>query len=374
MRMLDLFSGIGGISLAAEWAGIETVAFCEIESFPQKVLRKNWPDVPIFEDVEKLSKKALIDEGVIDDERTIDIICGGYPCQPFSHAGKRGGKEDDRHLWPEMFRLIKEIRPAWIVGENVAGHISLGLDDVLADLEGEGYQARAFVLPAASVGAPHRRDRVFIVADSESQRCTEAREHQCHRSKERASSSSEEGLADSKRNAERGLSLGTREKDARFACCSKDVANSSGSRWKEQHVSTESDSKGYITGCSAKGMADTPSFRQSGPREFIKPLHSEKSREWKAGRSIDVRIRKERPTQSRMGGMLDGISEWLDRHQWPAGLGQEQFGWEPPRVATGAKDRVGRLKGLGNAVVPQQIYPFFLAIKTINDIEVRGLA
>ncbi|MMZ52775.1 putative BsuMI modification methylase subunit YdiP [compost metagenome] len=169
MRMLDLFSGIGGISLAADWAGIETVAFCEIEPFPQKVLRKNWPGIPIFEDVTKLSKQTLTEAGVIDDDHSIDIICGGYPCQPFSNAGKRQGQADDRHLWPEMFRLVRELRPTWVVGENVAGHISLGLDDVLADLESEGYQARAFVLPATAVGAPHRRERVFIVAHSGSE-------------------------------------------------------------------------------------------------------------------------------------------------------------------------------------------------------------
>ncbi|SDH85081.1 DNA (cytosine-5)-methyltransferase 1 [Aneurinibacillus thermoaerophilus] len=166
MKMLDLFSGIGGISLAADWAGIETVAFCEIEPFCQKVLRKHWPDVPIFDDVTKLSKQTLTEAGVIDDERAIDIICGGYPCQPFSNAGKRAGTKDDRHLWPEMFRLIQELRPTWVVGENVAGHVSMGLGDVLSDLESEGYQTRAFLIPACAVGAIHRRDRVFVVAHS----------------------------------------------------------------------------------------------------------------------------------------------------------------------------------------------------------------
>src|SRR5690606_22214474 len=167
--MLDLFSGIGGMSLAADWAGIETVAFCEIESYCQKVLRKHWPHIPIYTDVRELTRERLEKDGVIGDGRAIDIVCGGYPCQPFSVAGKRGGAEDDRHLWPEMFRLIEELRPAWVVGENVAGHVSLGLDDVLSDLENAGYQARAFVIPAAAVGAPHRRDRVFVVAHASRQ-------------------------------------------------------------------------------------------------------------------------------------------------------------------------------------------------------------
>jgi DNA (cytosine-5)-methyltransferase 1 len=168
MRMLSLFAGIGGIDLAAQWAGIETVAFCEIDPFCQKVLKKHWPGVPIFEDVRKLRKQTLIDTGVIGDGSAIDIICAGYPCQPFSHAGERKGKEDDRHLWPEVSRLLQEIRPTWFLGENVAGHVTLGLDDVLSDLERIGYAAEPFIIPACAVGASHRRDRVFVLAHSNS--------------------------------------------------------------------------------------------------------------------------------------------------------------------------------------------------------------
>ena len=169
MRMLSLCSGIDGIGLAAKWAGIETVAFCEIEPYPQKVLRKRFPGVSIFDDLRKLNKQMLIDAGVIteDGSRTIDLICAGYPCQPFSHAGKRLGENDDRHLWPEVFRIIQELRPPWFFGENVAGHVTLGLDSVLADLESEGYSTRAFLLPAAAVEAPHGRARVFIVGHTE---------------------------------------------------------------------------------------------------------------------------------------------------------------------------------------------------------------
>ncbi|MGG1662911.1 DNA cytosine methyltransferase [Brevibacillus sp. NRS-1366] len=170
MKMLSLFSGIGGIDLAAQWAGIETVAFCEIEPFCQKVLQKHWPEVPIFEDVRTMNKQQLIEQGVIRDGRAIDIICGGYPCQPFSLAGERKGEADDRHLWPEVSRLLQEVKPSWFVGENVAGHVTLGLDQVLSDLEGIGYTAEPFIIPACAVGADHRRDRVFIVANSNSQR------------------------------------------------------------------------------------------------------------------------------------------------------------------------------------------------------------
>ena len=137
---------------------MRTVAFCEIEPFCRAVLRKHWPDVPIFEDVRTLTAA---------DVPGVDVICGGYPCQPESVAGKRMGASDDRWLWPEYRRIIEEFRPTWVIGENVAGHISMGLDTVLFDLEALGYAWRTFVIPACAVGAQHRRDRTWIIANSE---------------------------------------------------------------------------------------------------------------------------------------------------------------------------------------------------------------
>jgi DNA (cytosine-5)-methyltransferase 1 len=131
LKVLDLFSGIGGFSLGLErTGGFETVAFCEIEDYPRRVLAKHWPNVPIYEDVKELTYERLETDGL----GGIDIIVGGYPCQPFSTAGKRRGAEDDRHLWPEVKRLMATVRPTWGVFENVAGHISMGLDEVLSDL------------------------------------------------------------------------------------------------------------------------------------------------------------------------------------------------------------------------------------------------
>lgn len=156
MRVLDLFSGIGGFSLGLERAGMETVAFCETDSYCQKILKKHWPGVPVYDDVRSLNYDGAV-----------DLICGGYPCQPFSVAGKRKGVEDDRHLWPAMFSLIQKYRPAWVIGENVAGHVSMGLDSVLADMESENYICRTFIIPACAVGAYHRRDRVWIVAHAQ---------------------------------------------------------------------------------------------------------------------------------------------------------------------------------------------------------------
>ncbi len=159
MRVLDLFSGIGGFSLGLERAGMETVAFCEIEDYPRKILAKHWPGVPIYDDVRELTGEQLRKDGI-----SVDVICGGFPCQPFSTAGKRRGADDDRHLWPQMCRLVQELRPAWVIGENVAGFISMGLDNVLFDLEAIGYTAESIVIPACSVERDHRRERVWILA------------------------------------------------------------------------------------------------------------------------------------------------------------------------------------------------------------------
>jgi len=163
LRHLDLFSGIGGFSLGLEsTSGFETVAFCEIEKFPRKVLKKYWPHVKQYKDIKELTNEQLETDGIIP----IDIITGGYPCQPFSVAGRKLGEKDKRHLWPEMFRLVKECRPTWVIGENVSGHIKLGLDTVLENLESEGYSTRTFSISASSVGANHKRERVWIVANS----------------------------------------------------------------------------------------------------------------------------------------------------------------------------------------------------------------
>lgn len=157
---LSLFTGIGGIDLAAEWAGFRTVAQVERDPFCQQVLAKHWPDVPRYDDVRAVTGDALRDAGIGRPA----LVSGGFPCQPFSVAGQRRGAEDDRFLWPEMCRIVSELRPDWVLGENVSGFVNMALDDVLADLERIGYTCRAFAVPAAGVGAPHQRERCFIVA------------------------------------------------------------------------------------------------------------------------------------------------------------------------------------------------------------------
>ena len=157
---LSLFSGIGGLDLAAEWAGFRTVGQCEWADYPRAVLEKHWPGLPRWRDIRTLTGDDFFAKTGL---RTVTVLSGGFPCQPFSTAGKRRGKDDDRYLWPEMLRVIQEIRPAWVVGENVAGIVSMALDTVLSDLESIGYTCQAFVIPACAVDAPHRRDRVCIL-------------------------------------------------------------------------------------------------------------------------------------------------------------------------------------------------------------------
>ena len=169
MKLLDLFSGIGGFSLGLERAGFQTVAFCEIDPFCRRVLARRWPGVPCYDDITTLSADRLAADGI----GRIDAICGGFPCQDISFAGSGLGLAGERSgLWSEYARLIGEVRPRFAIVENVAALLGRGLGDVLGDLAALGYDAQWHCIPAAAVGAPHRRDRVWIVAaDADGWRC-----------------------------------------------------------------------------------------------------------------------------------------------------------------------------------------------------------
>lgn len=298
LKVLDLFSGIGGFSLGLErTGGFETVAFCEIEPFPRKVLAKHWPEVPCYDDVRTLTAERLAADGI-----ALDVICGGYPCQPFSTAGRRQGDQDDRHLWPEVRRLVDELRPAWFVGENVTGHISMGLDEVLSDLAALGYAARVFVIPACAVDASHRRDRVWIVANASGGRLrgAEGREIQFARGAEVIGAS--EVVADTPRRL-------PKHNDGRSA----------GKALKDESRAISIGGSEHST-----NVPDAASQRQSG-----------------SGQSI------ERGSQAQDGkGQANQSLAIGEPRFWPV---------EPDvgRVANGVPARMDRLKSLGNAVVPQ---------------------
>jgi DNA (cytosine-5)-methyltransferase 1 len=331
LRHVDLCSGIGGFALGFEWAELSSpVLFCDIEPWSQKILAKHWPDVPIAEDVKELANDP---DGLIPD---CDILTAGYPCQPFSVAGQRRGTEDDRHIWPYIFSIIQRKRPSWCVFENVYGHVSMGLDEVLSDLEGEGYAARPFIVPACAADAPHRRDRVWIigrnVGDTKHDGSLTSK---IKRSAEKAGDNKSEGQSEASQSegASQPRDSASMEGSARadnVAYASRLHSNGSGehSQQSERQVPQLGDSRGsdnvaYSNSAGLQGRQNARDTSQS-----------------RAQRDNQSARRSERP---------DGQN------------------WKPEpaicRVANGIPRRVDRLRGLGNAIVPQIAMRIGMTIK-----------
>lgn len=338
---LSLFSGIGGLDLAAEWAGVESVGQCEFADYPTKILERHWPDVPRWRDIRTLTGADFYERTGL---HTVDIISGGFPCQPFSIAGKRRGEEDDRYLWPEMVRVIAELRPTWVVGENVAGIINMALDKVLSDLEGQGYATRTFLIPACGVNAPHQRYRTAIVAHAnrigQFHRTDEVKPAERGKPPQPESDRCCEAMAYSKSFLRSWrLPIGEKTKVTGFSVCSEDVSNS------------------YGTGCEKlyfPGITDTEAFADWGIDErMVCNTAGQRLPDW-SGRTMDGQEKEqesERPDCR--GGEPDGGRQWAI---------EPNVG----RVAHGIPNRVDRIKCLGNAVVPQQFYPIFKAIAEIE--------
>lgn len=344
---LSLFSGIGGLDLAAEAAGFETVGQCEWADFPTKVLEKHWPDVPRWRDIRTLTKESFYAKTGI---WTVDIVSGGFPCQPFSTAGKRRGKNDDRYLWGEMLRVVAELRPTWVIGENVAGLISMAEPDsdlrveggtnyrtadmdyyqgvytqsenmllcgIIRQLEEIGYSVQVFTFPACAVDAKHRRDRICIVGYTEHNGLSAAevgrsavspsdyqseRTDQTGESKRAGKQNNSEVVADTKSlRRQRMWPNGQQMRGTRFT------------KRKPERC-------GYVRNSTSKRLSDWTKSQVGKPRTVTK---------------------SKRPN-------------W-----WPA---EPNVG----RVANGVSNRVDKLKGLGNAVVPAQFYPIFKAIYDIT--------
>jgi DNA (cytosine-5)-methyltransferase 1 len=225
MNHLDLFSGIGGFSLGLEKAGFTTKAFCEMDSFCKLVLNKHWKDIPIYDNI-----KTLNGTQIEKDIGAIDIITGGFPCQPYSVAGKQKGTNDDRYLWPEMFRVIREVQPTFVIAENVKGLVNIQdgmvFETVCSDLESEGFEVQTFIIPAAGIGAPHKRERVWIVAYSDSNR---------HSNKIRGSSTKEERISQEHRQ-DHNTTRKSSGASSVWETNNQHVPNSSGKRSSSQSI------------------------------------------------------------------------------------------------------------------------------------------
>ena len=409
--MLDLFSGIGGFALAAQWvwgADLEIVSFCEMDPYCQRVLRKHWPDVPIVEDVRNVKKidantkgerkRSELQRGKVKLERSeerrnftqlyetkppIDLITGGFPCQPFSGAGKRAGKSDNSYLWPEMLRVITEFEPAWVVAENVPGILSMvefdmcpkvdaegyavgevgeifdrtghGItEEILGSLESAGYEVQPFVIPAVACDAYHRRDRVWIVGYSSS---------------ERASGDNRRTSKSTRLEVERNTLEETRGDQGEyvFRASSQNASNTISkhedkSRYGAGAVCGERQQSASVPGCSMGNAAIEGLQERQGERsnneEEQSPIertsfmaHSEEQSE-RAG-LCESGERGERG--GRFGNACCQGAEWLP---------------EPDvgRVADGVSSRVDRLRGLGNAVVPEVPARLFEMIKYVQAI------
>lgn len=348
MKLLDLFSGIGGFSLAAHWMGWETVGFVEIDPFCQKVLKKNFPNVPIYGDIKQFDGKKY--------NGSIDLICGGFPCQPFSTAGKRKGKNDDRFLWHEMLRVIKEVKPTWIVGENVAGLLSMGngsiLDDILTDLENEGYQTETFIIPACAVQAPHRRDRIWIVAHAEGI------------NNRRSAGKFQE--PDEQRRKER-----SKERVSEFGSTNIELtSNTSERRWRQTHINNnlqcgQSDLDRYD--CSALTHAGHSTNRgvsrklsgkdgQIGIQEREQIQYACQSNSYAADSNSEQKHTTDAGRFHAQFSLPDWGSHWYE-------VATKLCGTHDGISAKLDRNRAKRLKALGNSIVPQLAYEIFKAIE-----------
>ena len=399
LRHVDLCSGIGGFSLGFSWAELsKTIMFCDTEEWCRQILNKNFPNIPIATDVKELAN---------DPERNVpdhDILTAGYPCQPFSVAGLRKGEKDDRHIWPYIFRIVTHKRPSWCVFENVYGHVALGLDKVLADLESQGYATRTFIVPAcAKIIAKNVEDSIGGRCEERDSKSQEVSRSIC------TSPGDGDGatLGDSSSGGRRGFQIsgeqiGNSESEEAQSLGSSGVradvgdTQHNGSSTPKERGSNEEDarraSKGEIEAKQSEGTSGREHYetmaytkclgweqRSEEQGEFDREESSDQfdfgsegcdgsetsthvaytSSEGLQGRSLNSTISKGRAKESQLGNESSRIS--TDQGIWFA---EPNVG----RVAHGISKRVDRLKGLGNAIVPQIAMQIGLAIKAeINE-------
>ena len=400
LKILDLFSGLGGFSLGLERTGrYKTVAFCEIDKYCTLLLQKHWKGIKVYNDVKKITKEGFEADGI----ESPDIITGGFPCQPFSVAGKQKGTSDDRHLWPEMFRIIKAFKPRFVIGENVPGIVNIQdgvvFETVCTDLESEGYEVQPFNIPAAAVGAPHQRKRIWIIATlADSVSNDERREisrsdeekgrvQEEHRSKDsasgifsrtseiRKSNNGYEAMENSGRTLQQGSSIREKNEDEvgkenanqhqRSSSSSESNVADTDTRLSDgQKKELQSRGQASISSREGEDVANAKSISSDG-REIGQ--HSEESRE-KGKIGIEVggvssdRQKLANTDSERLEGLGQSRSQFNEtssstscskERQRQVGQGWWEFEPNVGRVAHGVPGRVHRLKALGNSIVPQ---------------------
>ena len=324
---IDLCSGIGGFALGFSWSDLDTTPklFCDTEEWCRKVIAKNFPNVPIANDVKEIASdaKRFIQEKPF-------ILTSGYPCQPFSVAGRRGGEEDPRHIYPYIQRIVEQVRPTWTVYENVYGHFSMGLDEVLFQMEAINYSTRTFVLPSSAIGARHKRDRVWIIGRD---------------------------MGDPEHNGSSATEIGGSHEEI--------------AEWAQKGEKATKQFKGASRSEHSQTIPDTESIRCGGGNGEQRGVEQRKILEDEQGRS-SLGSEVEGCSQSH-GNLSDTSSErvqrlWSSWEQEPDTHGQSVISvcqsQRPPqaiwkvepnvdRVVDGIPKRVDRIKGLGNSIVPQ---------------------
>ena len=401
-KILDLFSGLGGFSLGLERTShFKTIAFCDNDKFSKLILDKHWKGIKIYDDVREITKQKFKEDGIPFP----DIITGGFPCQPFSVAGKQKGTSDDRHLWPEMFRIIKAFKPRFVIGENVRGIINIQdgvvFETVCTDLESEGYEVQPFIIPAAGVGAPHRRERVWIVAvredvgdtqhngsstykigrrNEEINGGTEKRENRSFKFEGTSGREDNEDMEDPRRTLRSRGELGAADEDeTRKENADQLERSSSASR---SNVADTESIESNVGGLEQR-QRERSGQREVGGASGSDATHTERERlqgrqrnDQGEGRQIlpseqhdRGEIRSEARRFSGVSGQADvadtvsergrsRIAERQDAEDVRQPSQSSNTGWwdfEPNvgRVAHGVSGRVHRLKGLGNSIVPQ---------------------
>ena len=336
MNHLGLFEGIGGFSLAARWMGWNTVAWCEWNEFGQKVLKYHFPESEGYGDITKTNFTKYANK--------IDILTGGFPCQPYSIAGKRKGKDDERHLWPEMLRAIREIQPTWVVGENVSGIINwnggMVFDEVQVDLEAEGYEIIPFILPACAVNAPHRRDRVWFIAYSIGT---------IERRNKFSSLRCENAKIDKQRTQTIYNAIGSDGIERNVT-----DTNNDGQQWSNsKHEINTSEGREHALNDFEQTIINTECIRwiesQNDNGQFKKTQQKECGKKQFSGTNSTHDKWRNFPTQSPICSGNDGVPTGLDGITFP-------------------KWRAESIKAYGNAIVPQVAFEIFKAIENFNNL------